>query len=153
MNTFREGQFDDGGFAFEGSKLILFVDGFKFFGKTGFELFEHEGNELSVEFEHFKVVFLNRHFQVEADELAHVTMSERVFGSENGTDFEDTLEVRHDTHLLVELGRLGQACGLVEIFETENVRSSLRRSSQELRSVNFNKAVLEDELSENFADS
>lgn len=54
------------------------------------------------------VVLIKCHFQVEAHEFRHVTVSLRVFGTENGSDFIDSLKVGTNDHLLVELRGLGE---------------------------------------------
>ena len=51
-------------------------------------------------------MLFNGHFQIEADELAHVPVSKTVLSSENWSDFKNSLEVTHHTHLLVKLRRL-----------------------------------------------
>ena len=70
-------------------------------------------------------MLLNGHFEIEAYEFTHVTMGEGVLGPEDGTDFEYSLEVGHNAHLLVELGRLGKAAFPAEVLEVEDIRASL----------------------------
>jgi len=87
-------------------------------------LFEHEGEEFTEEVQKFKIMFLDGHLDIQTYELAHVSVSERIFSSEDWADFEDSLEVAHNTHLLIQLWGLGQTCLFAEISQTENIGST-----------------------------
>lgn len=93
------------------------------------------------------------HLQVHTNEFTHVPMSHRIFSSENRPYLEDTLKVCHDTHLLVDLRRLGKAGWTIEVIKLEDIAASLRCSSNQLWSVDLNKVVVDEELSEELADS
>jgi len=62
------------------------------------------------------VIILDGHFDIQACELAHVSVSETVLGSEDGTNFEDSVEISHNAHLLIQLRGLGKAGFGVEVF-------------------------------------
>lgn len=125
LDSFLKGQLDDGDLALEGRELELLVDGLELLGEALLEVVEEVGEEFSEELEDFEVVLLDGHLQIETDELAHVAMGERVLSSENGADFKDSLEIAHNTHLLVELRRLRETRGLAEVLETEDVGATL----------------------------
>lgn len=93
------------------------------------------------------------HLDIQSDEFTHVTMGEWVLCSENWTDFKNTLEVTHNTHLFVKLGRLCETGFSVEIAETEYIWSSFWSTSDQLGSVDFYKIIIETEFSEELADS
>lgn len=50
------------------------------------------------------------HLKIEAHELSHVTVSVGVLGTEDRSNLEHSLEVRANSHLLVELRGLGKVC-------------------------------------------
>ena len=60
------------------------------------------------------------HLEVEPDKLAEVAACVGVFGSEDGPDLEDALEVARDRHLLVELRRLREARRLPKVVRGED---------------------------------
>ena len=93
------------------------------------------------------------HLDIQSDEFTHVAMGEWVLCSENWTDFKYTLEVTHNTHLLIELGRLCETGFSVEIVETEDIWSSFWSTSDQLWSVDFYKIIIETVFSEELADS
>lgn len=76
-----------------------------------------------------------------------------MLSSEDGSDFEDLLEISHHAHLLVELGRLGKTGLLVEVLELEDVGSSFGRSGDQLWGVNFDKILAVEVFSEELSDS
>lgn len=98
-------------------------------------------------------MLLNGHLDIQSDEFTHVSMSEWVLGSENWTNFEYTLEISHNTHLFIKLRRLSKASFSVEITETEDVWSSLWSTSNQLRSMDFDKVLFKAELSEKLTDT
>lgn len=65
------------------------------------------------------------HLQVQPYELAHMPMREGIFSSEDWSDFEDTLEIAHNAHLLVKLRGLGKASFFVEVAEVEDIGTTL----------------------------
>jgi hypothetical protein len=56
------------------------------------------------------------HFKIKACELAQMSVRVGVLGSKHGSYLEDTLKITAKGHLLVELGALGEACILFEVF-------------------------------------
>lgn len=69
---------------------------------------------------------LDFHLKIETSKLTEMSVSVRVLGSEDGTDFEDSLEISAKRHLFVELWALGEASWLSEIFKSKNVGTTLR---------------------------
>jgi hypothetical protein len=57
-----------------------------------------------------------------------MSVSERIFSSENRTDFKNSLEISHNTHLFIKLRRLGKTRIFSEIFKIENITTPFRRS-------------------------
>lgn len=76
MNSLFEGQFDNRVFTLERLEFELFVDGFKLSFVSFGQLFKHEGEKLTEEVQQFKIVLLDRHFDIETNELTHVSMGE-----------------------------------------------------------------------------
>jgi hypothetical protein len=93
-------------------------------------------------------MLFNGHLDIQSDEFTHMSMSEWIFSSEDWTNFKYTLEISHNTHLFIKLRRLGKASFSVEVTETKNVWSSLWSTSDQLRSVDFDKILFKTELSE-----
>src|SRR5258708_38436250 len=58
--------------------------------------------------EHFVVVLLYSHFQIQSNKLRQVTMGIGIFRTENWSNLIHALKVCRDGHLLVELWRLCQ---------------------------------------------
>ena len=69
----------------------------------GVDVFEDslEGSIKSAE--DLVVVLIDGHLEIETSELGQMTVSVAVLGTENGTDFEDLLEIGSDSHLLTQL--------------------------------------------------
>ena len=101
------------------------VDGFQLVGVPHCQLFEEEGQKFTEVLKDLEVVLLDGHFKIETYEFTHVSMGEGILGPEDGTDLEYSLEVGHNAHLLVELGRLGKATFPAEVLEVEDIRASL----------------------------
>jgi len=76
LNTFNKGQSDDWNFAFKGSELELFVDCLQLSGISFFNVVEHVREKFTEEVQEFEIVLFDGHFNVETNELAHVSMSE-----------------------------------------------------------------------------
>ena len=85
------------------------------------ELFYEEDHEFTDKIKHFKVVILEFHLHIETGKFAEMPVGVRVLSSKDRSNFEDTLEVGAQCHLLVELGTLGKAGILFEILELENI--------------------------------
>lgn len=51
-------------------------------------------------------MLFNSHLDIQSDKLTHMSMGKRVLSSEDWTDFENSLEVPHNTHLFIKLWRL-----------------------------------------------
>jgi hypothetical protein len=62
-----------------------------------------------------------------------MTIGVGVLGTEDGSDFEDTLHITAKNHLLVKLRRLGEASFLVEIGKAEDISTTLGSTTDELR--------------------
>jgi len=98
-------------------------------------------------------MFLDGHLDIQTYELAHVSVSERIFSSEDWADFEDSLEVAHNTHLLIQLWGLGQTCLFAEISQTENIGSTFWWTTNQLWSMDFDEVKVQKELSKELTDT
>ncbi len=56
------------------------------------------------------------HLDIQTYELAHMSVSERIFSSEYWANFEYSLEISHHTHLFVKLGGLCEAGFSVKVI-------------------------------------
>ena len=74
------------------------------------ELFNEEDHEFTDEIKHFKVVILEFHLEIEACELTQMPWGVRVLSPENWSNFEDAAEIAAQSHLLIKLRTLCQAC-------------------------------------------
>ena len=79
--------------------------------------------------------------RVDARELGVMAGGEGGVGAEHGADLEYAPEARGHRHLLVELRRLGQVGGAVEVLDLEQLRSGLARRAHELRRVDLDELL------------
>lgn len=86
-------------------------------------------------------MLLDLHFQIEAGELAQMAMRKRVLSPENRTHFKNAPVIGADTHLLMQLRRLGQASRLPLVIQGENRRPPFAGPGQQLRRVDLNEVV------------
>lgn len=96
-------------------------------------------------------MLLNSHLDIQPNELTHMSVSERILSSENWTNFEYTLEITHNTHLLIKLRRLSKACFFTEILKTEDIGATLRTTSYQFRGMDFDEVIISQEFSEDLA--
>jgi hypothetical protein len=78
-------------------------------------------------------VLVEHHLDIEASELAQVTVGVRVLGTENRADFEHTMHITTEDHLLIELRALCKACLLSEVVKSKDFCTTFGGSSNELR--------------------
>lgn len=113
--------------------------------------FEHLRECVADGVEHFMVVILECHLQVESDELRQMSMSVGVLGAEDGADGENAVEVGSDRHLLVQLWRLCEVRRLLEVADGENVRAAFAGGRNDLRRVNLDEALIGEDVAEELA--
>lgn len=82
-----------------------------------------------------------------------MSVSVRIFGSENGADFKDSIEISAKGHLFVELWALSHTGVLAEVFEGKNIGTALGCTSNHFWRVNFDEFLVHHELSVESADS
>ena len=75
-NSFLKGDLDHWVLALEGLEFKLFIDGFQFSSESFVKVLENEGEKLSEKFKNFEVMLFDCHFEIQSDELAHVSVSE-----------------------------------------------------------------------------
>jgi hypothetical protein len=69
-------------------------------------------------------MFFDSHLDIQPYELAHMPMSKGILSSEDRSDLVNSLEVTHNTHLLVKLRGLSQACFSIEVTKSEDIRTT-----------------------------
>ena len=153
LDALLEVKFEDWSLALEVFEWILLLDDFQLFFVSFLDSGEDVHEQVSQQVQHLKVVFLDSHLHVEASELAKMTIGVRVLSSKNWTDFEHSIEVSAQSHLLVELGTLGKASILAEVFHFENIGTALRSTTDQFWGVNLNESVLEHEFPVEGADT
>jgi len=73
---------------------------------------------------HLMVMIFERHLQVEAHELCEMSVCVGIFGTEDSTHSEHLVEVGGDGHLLVQLRRLREEGGALEVGRDEEINLS-----------------------------
>jgi hypothetical protein len=58
-----------------------------------------------------------------------MSICERIFCSEDWSNFDYSFEITTDSHLLIKLGTLSETCRPIEVFEGENFTTSFRWAS------------------------
>ena len=96
--------------------------------------------------QHFVVVLVNAHLEVEAGELAQMAARVGILGAKNRTHLEHALEISRDRHLLVQLRRLREARRAPEVIGAEDLGPAFGLARDELGRVDLDKAALEQRL-------
>lgn len=125
----------------EGREGILVVDSGEFLGERG-EVGEHVVEQVLSHVQDFVVVLVDTHFQIQADEFGQVAVSVGVLSAEDGSDFEDTLQVTHQGHFLVELGTLSEVARATHVVQLEDRGTTFRSSTDHLGAVDFSEVVV-----------
>ena len=120
---------------------------------SALDLIDHVDHQVTDEVEYLEVVILEFHLEIEACELTQMPWGVRVLSPENWSNFKDTAEITAQSHLLVKLRTLSQACILLEVLELENICTTFRRTSDEFGSMNLNEVILIHELAVNCTNS
>jgi hypothetical protein len=153
LDSFLEVELNDWRFADEVLKWILLPNYFKLGLVLILETVADEDKQLREHVQNLEVMLFDDHLHIEASKLAKMSICVAMLGSEHWSYLENSLEVSHKSHLLVELWALSEASILTKVLEGENVRSSLRSTSDHLWRMDFNKVILEHELSVKFANT
>jgi hypothetical protein len=88
-------------------------------------------------------MLLERHLQVQPSEFAHVARSVRVLSTKDGADFEHTVHITAEHHLLVQLRGLCQTRRLIEVLEGEDLRTAFTSASDDFWRVDLNEVMPE----------
>ena len=115
--------------------------------------FEHELEAFVEHLEHFVIVRLDGHLEIQARELRQMPVRVRVLSAEDGADLEDALHVRRDAHLLCELRALREARGPAEVVDLEHGCPGFCRRALELGRMDLRKSSLVEERTEQVADA
>uniref|UniRef100_A0A7S3CR00 Uncharacterized protein n=1 Tax=Strombidium rassoulzadegani TaxID=1082188 RepID=A0A7S3CR00_9SPIT len=153
LHSLLEVDLEHGGLALEVLEGVLLLDDVQLLLVPGLQALEDVDEQVGEHVEHLEVVLLDRHLHIEARELAQMPVRVGVLGPEHGSDLEDAVEVGAESHLLVELGALGEAGLLAEVLELENVGPALGGPSDHLGGVDLDEVVLDHELSVELADA
>eukprot|EP00982_Pelagococcus_subviridis_P017188 31522-Pelagococcus_subviridis.AAC.5 len=78
-------------------------------------------------------------------------MRVRILRSKHRPNLENSVHVRLDRHLLIQLRRLRQARGLAHVIQLEHGRAALGRAADELRRVNLHEVLPPKRLPEQLA--
>ena len=89
--------------------------------------------------QHFIVVFVDGHFEIEPSKLAEVAPRVAILSAKYWTDLEYTPKICRYGHLLIELRRLRQTRLLAEVVSTEDARSALTFTRNKFWCMNFHK--------------
>lgn len=123
-NAFGKSELDNWDLTFKGFEFELLVNSLQLSSVILLKSAKNIRKELTKEIKQLEVMLLDRHFNIQSNELAHVAMSKRVLSTEHRTNFEHFLEISHDTHLLIKLRRLCKTGFLVEVREVKHIGSS-----------------------------
>src|SRR5260370_22117259 len=96
------------------------------------ERFQDNGDHVTQQSHHGKVVLDKAKFNIQAHILIDVARGVVWPGTEDPTDLEDTPEDSHH-HLLVKLPTLRQVCGTPKVVQFEDIGAALRRRGNDLR--------------------
>lgn len=108
---------------------------------------------ISKEIQDFEVVLVEDHLDIEASEFTQMSVGVGVFSTEDGTDFEDSVHITAQDHLLVELRALSEASFLAEVVEAEDISATLGGTTDELGGVNLSELAGVQKLTEQLAHS
>mmetsp|Transcript_29025 Transcript_29025/g.62533 ORF Transcript_29025/g.62533 Transcript_29025/m.62533 type:complete len:365 (+) Transcript_29025:403-1497(+) len=97
------------------------------------------------------VMLVDGHLQIQPRELAQVPTSLRVLRAKDGPDLEHAIDIGRNRHLLVQLGRLGEAGRRPEVVGGEHPGSALALPSDELGGVNLDEPLRVQGFSEELA--
>ncbi len=106
----------------------LFVYCFKFVLETRLKVFENIREHICESIHQLMVVFFNHHFQIHSCKFTQMSVSMTVLSSEDWSNFKHSLKITHNSHLFVELRRLGQTSSFAEIIQFEHIWATFRCS-------------------------
>jgi len=135
------------------ASLANLSNDFQFVGKPRLKVFENVLEHRVGDGEGLHVVLVDLHFKVEASELAQVPPCVAIFCPENWANLKNSVEVGRDCHLLVELGRLGEASFLPKVICCKNARAALALARNEFGSVNFHEILRIERFAKQLADA
>ena len=134
------GELEDNRLAHELLEGILLRDDLELSSVASLQVVRDELEQVGQHIKHLMVVLLEGHLKIETDKLGEVTVREGLLGTEDGGDFEHTLKVGCNRHLLVQLWRLRKAGILAKVLQTEHVGTTLAGARNQLRRVDLHKA-------------
>lgn len=85
--------------------------------------------------------------------LSQVSVGVAVFGTEDGSNFENALHVTSNAHLLVQLGTLGQVGVLLEVLDLKDVATTLGSRTHQLGGEDPPRTALDHVFGEQFGDA
>mmetsp|Transcript_20252 Transcript_20252/g.34586 ORF Transcript_20252/g.34586 Transcript_20252/m.34586 type:complete len:222 (-) Transcript_20252:867-1532(-) len=137
FHTFRERHQRRWKFHFKRGDRVLLRDEsnvvFVFFLQTSEDRFKHVVHHV----QHLVIVFVERHFQIHANEFSHVARCVAVLGTKHRSDFKDAIHIGTDAHLLVKLRRLCKIGMSTKITNVKHIGTAFRFESNHFWCVNF----------------
>mmetsp|Transcript_15256 Transcript_15256/g.23215 ORF Transcript_15256/g.23215 Transcript_15256/m.23215 type:complete len:216 (-) Transcript_15256:927-1574(-) len=128
---------------------MLFANSFQFIFAPFADSIKNMNKQITKHIKHFVVVLVDHHFHIETGEFTQVTACVGIFCSEHRSGLEYTFESRTcSRHLLVQLGRHSQTGWLPKVIQFENFGTTLGSSSNQFRSMNFNKSFFDKAFTE-----
>lgn len=91
--------------------------------------------------QHFMIMVVKLHLQVQTRELGQMAMRIRVLGTENRPDFKHALHIPRDAHLLRELRALREERGPPEVVYLEYCSAGLSPTFLELGRLNLEESL------------
>ena len=153
LNSFLEVELNNWRFADEVLKWILLPDYIKLGLVLILDTVADKDKQLRERIENLEVMLFDDHLHIEASKLTKMSICVAILSSENWSYLENSLEVSHKSHLLVELWALSEASILTKVLEGKNVRSSFGSTTDHLWRMDFNKVILKHEFSVKFTNT
>mmetsp|Transcript_43550 Transcript_43550/g.132546 ORF Transcript_43550/g.132546 Transcript_43550/m.132546 type:complete len:253 (-) Transcript_43550:1064-1822(-) len=121
---------------------MLLPDSLQFVRATFVDTVEDGDEQIGEHVEYLVVMLVDGHLQIEPGEFAQVSTGVGILGPKDRSAFVHALESRaRGGHLLVKLRTHGEARGLAEVIEGEDVGSALGRSADDLGGVDLDETL------------
>lgn len=98
------------------------------------------------------LVFFEHHLNIHTREFTQMPVSKWILSPEHRPDLEHSFQVRADSHLLVQLWGLSQACINVELLGFEHSWTTLTRACDQFGSVDFDEVFVDQVVTPELAD-
>mmetsp|Transcript_8969 Transcript_8969/g.13165 ORF Transcript_8969/g.13165 Transcript_8969/m.13165 type:complete len:201 (-) Transcript_8969:805-1407(-) len=133
-------------------RLVLCSDNFKFFCPSCFQILKDVLEHVVNNFKRFHVMFINCHLKIQPSKLTQVPASVGILSTKYRANLKHTVEIRRNSHLLIELRRLSKARRCSKVISSKYTSSTFTFTSNQFGSVNLNKALRIQRFAEELAD-